>query len=103
MARKPALHVVDDLLSPALARTVEAIGAPESDLALIALTVVLANAIDRMSNDERSKMLGQTAPAYLRCLEALEQRAARRRVPAAREGANPVEQLRRQHAQRFGA
>jgi len=82
MARKPALHDADDLLTPALERAVEAIGPPATDDALVALARILAHSIDRMSNAERRAMLGQTAPQVLRVLNELETRAASRRKPA---------------------
>jgi hypothetical protein len=100
MARKPALHTADDLLSPALGRTVAALDAPESDQALIALTMVLAASIDRMSNEERARMLGQTAPAYLRCLAELEQRSQRRAEPPQRPGGTWLDQQRESYARR---
>jgi hypothetical protein len=103
MAPKPALHPADELISPALARTVKAIDPPDSDDALVALARVLAGTIDRMSNAERAAMIGQTAPQMIKVLDMLEDRARRRREPAAPKAVNPVRDMRAAHAARFGA
>jgi hypothetical protein len=103
MARKPPLHSVDELLSPALARTITAISPPASDAALVAVATVLAATLDRMTNEERATMLGQTIPPYMKVLAELEARAAKRRVPERPKTANPVRSMREAHASRFGA
>lgn len=103
MPRKPPLHSVDELLSPALARTVKAIDPPATDDALVAVATVLAATLDRMSNAERASMLGQTIPAYMKVLTELEARAAKRRVPQRPTAPNPVRKMREAHAARFGA
>ncbi|MGO8958704.1 MAG: hypothetical protein ACLQFR_15245 [Streptosporangiaceae bacterium] len=82
MTRKPPLHAADDLLTPALERAIADIDPPATDDALVALARILAHSIDRMSNDERRAMLGQTAPQVLRVLNEVEERAAKRRKPA---------------------
>jgi hypothetical protein len=97
MPRKPALHDADDLLMPALDRAIAAIDPPESDAALVALARVLAHSVDRMSNDERARMIGQTAPSVLKVLVELEARAEKRRMPAERPPGK-LEQLRAAHA-----
>lgn len=99
MARRPALHSADDLLAPAIERTIAAVDPPESDAALVALARIMARTVDRMTDAERAVMLGQTAPQVLRVLVELEQRARCRREPAGRPAAaNPVRDMRRQHA-----
>lgn len=100
MARKPSLHSADDLVGPGVEATIAAIEAPDSDAGLISLARVLANSIDRMSNNERSLMLGQTVPALFRVLEALEKRAVARRGAAAGKAVNPIQEMRRTHAAR---
>lgn len=82
MARKPALHAADDLLTPALERTIEAIGPPATDDALVALARILAHSIDKMTGDERVRLMGQTAPQVIKVLAEIETRAAKRRKPA---------------------
>jgi hypothetical protein len=96
MARKPALHSADELIGPALERVVEAIDPPDSDDALVALARVLARTIDRMTDDQRAVMAGQTAPQMLRILIELEQRAAKRRKPPARQP-SALDKLRQAH------
>jgi hypothetical protein len=103
MARRPELHPADELLSPALARTLKAIDPPESDAALVALARVLAATLDRMSNAERVVMAGQTAPQVLKVLEALEARAAKRRGPERPQVVNPVHELRRAVGSKFSS
>lgn len=103
MARKPALHEADDLLEPSVETTIAAIGPLDSDAALVALARILAHAVDRMSNQERAAMLGQTAPQVLRVLVELDKRAQRRRGPAGQgrdQPENPVRAMRRAHAAR---
>jgi hypothetical protein len=95
------LHDADQLLSPALARTVAAIGPPESDAALVRLAEIVAGAIDGMSAAERRAMLGQTAPLVLKVLAELEDRRRRREgPPVAPRVENPVDAMRRAHATR---
>jgi hypothetical protein len=93
MGRTPALHTVDELLLPALERTLAASALEQSDEALVALARVFAGAMDRMSNVERHAMLGQTAPLYLKVLLVLESRSAVRRKPP-KVGPSRLEQLR---------
>ena len=93
MAHKPPLRAADDLLAPAVERTIEAIDAPEQDAAVVALARVLARAVDRMPDGQRAVMLGQTAPQLLKVLNELEERARRRRT--IQPGApNRLQQLR---------
>lgn len=99
MARKPALHDADDLLTPALDRAIEAIDPPPTDAALVALARILAHTVDRMTDDERASMLGQTAPQVLRVLVELDKRAQQRRGPARQDHPeNPVRAMRKAHA-----
>lgn len=100
MAHKTVLHAADELLTPALERALAAADLPESDVALVALTKVLAAAIDRMSNDERARMLGQTAPLYLKALVELDRRAARRGEPERPAQPNWLEAQREARARR---
>jgi len=101
MARKPPLHSADELLLPAVERTIAAVDPPESDDALCAVLRVLAGTLDRMSNAERRAMLGQTIPAFQRALVELEDRRRRRAGPAAAPRVeNPVDAMRRSHAAR---
>jgi len=97
MAASRALRSADELISPALAETVAALGPPEADAALVRLTAVVASSIDHMSPAVRDAMLGQTAPLLLRCLVELDKRAARRQQGAGR-GAGWLQQMREQHA-----
>jgi hypothetical protein len=78
------LHSAEDLLVPALDRTLAALEPPAADDGLVALARVLAAALDRMSNAERRAMLGQTAPMYFKTLLELDARAAKRRKPVKR-------------------
>jgi hypothetical protein len=71
---------------------------PESYAALVALVRILAHSVDRMSNQERAAMLGQTAPQVLRVLQELEKRAQARRGSDAGKAPNPVQEMRRAHA-----
>lgn len=102
MARKPALHDADDLLTSALDRAVAALNPPESDAAVVALAHVLARSIDRMSDAERASMLGQTVPPLLRTLVELERRAEMRRTASPRRGPSKLDALREAHAKTYG-
>ncbi len=102
MPRRPALHSVDDLAGPGLEQALAALGPPPEDAGLVALARVLAGTLDKMSDAERRAMLGQTVPAYFRCLVELEKRAAARREPAGKAG-NPIAVMRTEHARRRGA
>jgi hypothetical protein len=97
MPRKTGLRPADELILPALARTIAAVDPPETDAALIALLQLLAGTLDRMSRDELRAMLGQTAPQLHRGLVELETRAAKRRKPAARSRGSALDQLRAAH------
>jgi hypothetical protein len=101
MPRKPPLHSVDDLLSPALERTLAGLDLPAADEGLVALARVLAGTLDRMSNAERRAMMGQTAPLYLKTLVELETRAAKRRKPEP-DRPSRLDELRRVHARTYG-
>jgi hypothetical protein len=79
MARRPPLHDAGELLAPAVERTLAAVDPPESDAALVALARALAGSLDRMSQDERRAMLGQTVPQLLKVLVEIERRATVRR------------------------
>jgi hypothetical protein len=94
MARTPALHAVDELLSPAFERTVRACDLGDGDAALVALGRVFAGTLDRMSNVERRAMLGQTAPLYLKVLLELESRSLARRKLPVKAGPSRLDQLR---------
>jgi hypothetical protein len=101
LARKPVLHTVDQLVLPAVERTIKAVGPPESDAALCAVLRVLAATIDHMSLEERARMVGQTAPALQRALGELEDRRRRREGPdVVPRVENPVDSMRRAHATR---
>jgi hypothetical protein len=103
MARKPALHSADELLSPAIERMVAATDPPDSDAPLLALARVIARTVDRMTDAERAAMLGQTGPLVLKVLQELETRDRRRRAPARPRAVNPVHSMREGYAKRFGA
>jgi hypothetical protein len=85
MPRNSVLRPADELISPALERTIAAVDPPDSDAALIALLRMLAGTLDRMSPAELRAMAGQTAPQLHRGLVELEARAARRRTPDRRQ------------------
>ncbi len=101
MPRRPALHSADELIGPALERVVEAIDPPPSDDALVALARVLGRTIDRMTDDQRAVMAGQTAPQMLRILIELEQRASKRRRPPEKVPSR-LDELRKVHARSRG-
>src|SRR5258708_12083249 len=81
MAGRGVLRDAGELISPALAETVAAIGPPEADAALVRLTAVVASSIDHMAPAVRDVMLGQTAPLLLKLLQELDKRAMRRQQP----------------------
>jgi hypothetical protein len=97
LPRKLPLHSADELIGPALERVVGAIDPPASDEALVALARTLARTIDRMTDDQRAVMAGQTCPQMLRILVELELRAAKRRRPPARQPSR-LDALRETHA-----
>jgi hypothetical protein len=97
MPRRPPLHSADELLAPAIDRAIAAVGPPADDDGLVALARLLAKTLDRMTNAERTAMLGQTAPQLLRVLVELDKRAARRHKPVRREP-NQLDRLREAHA-----
>jgi hypothetical protein len=93
MAGNRVLRPADELIGPALARTVAAYDPPDSDAGLVRLAEVTAAAIDAMPAGVRATMLGQTAPLLLKLLVELDARAQRRQQPA--KGApNRLQQLR---------
>ena len=103
MPRKPALHDAADLLTPALDRAVEAIGPPATDDALVALAHILAKTVDRMSDNERAAMIGQTAPTVLKVLVELERRAeVRRSRETADRPPSKLDALRESHNRLYG-
>lgn len=99
-----ALRSADRTLTAAVAVTVAALGAPDSDRALVAVAETIAGTIDAMCTGERLSMLPQHTGQLVKVLAELEARAAKRRVPAEAERpaavANPVHDLRRAHARR---
>jgi hypothetical protein len=95
--RKPALHDVDELLLPALERTLAAVDLPASDDALVALARAVAGSLDRMTRDQRVTMIGQTSPQLLRVLVELDKRVARRAKPVSREP-SALDRLRTVHS-----
>lgn len=101
MATKPQLRSADELLAPALERTVKALDPPDADAAVVALAMILAKTIDRMGDAERAAMIGQTAPQVLRVLKELDDRAQRRGASSPGQGAtNPVREMRRAYSAR---
>jgi hypothetical protein len=95
--RKPALHDADQLLLPALERTLAAVDLPVSDDALVALARAVAGSLDRMTRDQRVTMIGQTSPQLLRVLVELDKRVARRAKPVSREP-SALDRLRTVHS-----
>lgn len=100
MARKPVLHSVDELVGPAVERTVLAVGPPAEDDALVATIRLVASTLDRMSNDERARMAGQTVPGLLKLLQELERRRERRAEPQQSGKPNWLELQRESYARR---
>ena len=94
MARKTALRSADELLSPAIERTVQALDPPDSDDAVVALARILAKTVDRMTDAERAAMIGQTAPQLLRVLVELEQRALERRKVMPKRQPSRLDEMR---------
>ncbi len=89
-ARNPRLRPADDLVVPALARTLRALDPPDEDAAVVKLAEVVAQALDRMNDSQRTAMAGQTVPQLLKLLQELDARARRRgqrpsRAPGALE------------------
>ena len=82
----------------AVESTIAAIGPPEADAALVALTRKMAAVMDGMGDAQLAQMAGQTAPQLLKLLQELESRAAGRR--AAQRPARPsgVAKVRAAHA-----
>lgn len=72
------LRDASELLRPAVASALEALQLGPEDAGISALALAMATAIDAMDESERARMIGQTAPALLRVLEAADARARRR-------------------------
>jgi hypothetical protein len=85
-------------IAEAVDETIEALGCPKSDAAVVALARTVAETIDAMEAGQRGMMLGQTAPLLLRLLQELEGRAAKRRSGARGGRPNQVAKLRAAHA-----
>jgi hypothetical protein len=79
--------------------TIEAIGPPDADAAVVALARKMATAIDGMEGEQLALMIGQTAPQLLKILQELEARSAKRRAATRSGRPNRVAQLRNAHAQ----
>lgn len=73
------LRDADDLIGPALAKTLAALGLPDEDAAMIKVAEVIAGILDAMPDGQRGMMAGQTVPQLVKVLEILDQRARRRR------------------------
>ena len=56
--------------------------------------------LDRMDDEQRALMLGQTSPQLLRVLVELDRRAQRREKPAEQGPPSRLDQLRAAHASR---
>lgn len=98
-----AVHAVPDpprrsAISQAVNETIEALGCPKSDAAVVALARTVAETIDAMEGGQRGMMLGQTAPLLLKLLQELEGRAVKRRSGARGGRPNQVAKLRAAHA-----
>ena len=100
MPRKPALHSADELIAPGVERAIAAVDPPDSDAGLVALARVLSVTLDRMDDEQRALMLGQTSPQLLRVLVELDRRAQRREKPAEQGPPSRLDQLRAAHASR---
>lgn len=85
-------------IAAAVDTTIEALGCPPADAAVVALARKVASVIDVMPDGQAGMMLGQTAPLLLKVLQELEDRSRKRRSGA--RGARPsgVAKLRASHA-----
>ena len=86
-------------IASAVDETIEALGCPKSDAAVVALARTVAETIDAMGPGQRGMMIGQTAPLLLKLLQELETRAVKRRSGARGGRPNGVAKLRAAHAQ----
>jgi hypothetical protein len=87
------LRDADDLIGPALARTLAALGPPDEDAAMVKVAEVIAGILDAMPDGQRGMMAGQTVPQLVKVLEILDERSRRRAKPAAGRP-NRLNQLR---------
>jgi hypothetical protein len=89
MSQRRHLRAGDDLLEPAVSRSIEAMLLRPEDGAVAALALMIACSLDEMDEGTRGRMLGQTSGALLRCLAELRERstapAAHSRLQALRE------------------
>ena len=85
-------------IAAAVDETIDALGCPKSDSAMVAAVRLVADTIDDMPAGQRGMMLGQTMPLLLKGLQELEARSVKRR--SGQRGGRPskVAQLRAAHA-----
>ena len=86
------------VIAAAVDETIEALGCPKSDAAVVALARTVATTIDAMPDGSRVMMMGQTAPLLLKLLQELETRATKRRSGSRGGRPNQVAKLRAAHA-----
>lgn len=79
MAGKPRLRDAGQLIGPAVEQMIAALGAPDSDSALVALVRRQAAVIDGMADAVAVSMLPNHTGQLIKALAELEARAAKRR------------------------
>lgn len=94
----PETVAIAAAVAAAVDETIEALGCPKSDAAVVALARTVASTIDAMPGGSRVMMLGQTAPLLLKLLQELETRSVKRRSGARGGRPNQVAKLRAAHA-----
>jgi hypothetical protein len=73
-------------LLPAIRKTVRQLSVGPEHAGLVRLAEVMASTIDKMDPEQRSRLLGQTAPGLLRVLEELAQQAPSKPEPHTHAG-----------------
>jgi hypothetical protein len=102
MAGRPALRNASELMVPAVEEMLAAIDAPAEDAALVAAVRICARTIDEMAPAVRAAMLANVLGPMLRTLKELDDRARKRGRQDGPRPANPVRELRAQHAAFMG-
>ena len=99
MTRARSLRDASQLVGPAVERMVEALDPPDEDLPLIAIARRQAAVIDAMPDEVAIGMMPNHAGPLIKVLGELAERARKRRGPERPRTENPVQAMRRAHAE----